>query len=91
MKILSVNKNIPNSDRSVLIQSLKEELHYLRNENLAKTSIIKSLTENYSIPANINSVLFPQNLHREKVQDHKSSPNKSSESLKTDGQMHYFK
>ena len=34
-------ENIPNS--SVLIQSLKEELNYLRNENLTKTSIIKSL------------------------------------------------
>ena len=78
-------KNISNSGSSVLIQSLKEELHYLRNENLAKTSIIKSLTENHCIPANINSVLFPQNLHREKVQDDKSSPNKSSESSKTEG------
>ena len=38
-------ENIPNTNSSVLIQSLKEELHYLRNENLAKTSIIKSLTE----------------------------------------------
>ena len=73
-------ENIPNSDSSVLIQSLKEELHYLRNENLAKTSIIKSLTENHCVPGNINSVLFPQNLHREKVQDHKSSPDKSCES-----------
>ena len=78
-------ENIPNSGSSVLIQSLKEELHYLRNENLAKTSIIKSLTENHCVPANINSVLFPQNLHREKVQDDKSSPNKSSESSKADG------
>ena len=78
-------ENIPNSDSLVLIQSFKEELHYLRNENLAKTSITKSLTENHCIPANINSVLFPQNLHREKVQDDKSSPNKSSESSKTDG------
>ena len=78
-------ENIPNSNSSVLIQSLKEELHYLQNENLAKTSIIKSLTENYCFPANINSVLFQQNLHREKVQDDKSSPNKSSGSSKTHG------
>ena len=78
-------ENIPNSNSSVLILSLKEELHYLRNENLAKTSIIKSLTENHCVPANINSVLFPQNLHREKAQDDKSSPNKSYESPKTDG------
>ena len=35
-------EDIPNSNSSVLIQSLKEELHYLQNENLAKTSIIKS-------------------------------------------------
>ena len=34
-------ENTPNI--SVLIQSLKEELNYLRNENLTKTSIIKSL------------------------------------------------
>ena len=77
-------ENIPNTNSSVLIQPLKEELHYLRNENLTKTSIIKSLTENQCIPANVNSVLFPQNLHREEVQDDKSSPNKSSGSSKTD-------
>ena len=35
--------SIPNS--SDLLQSLKEELSYLRSENLNKTSIIKSLTE----------------------------------------------
>ena len=78
-------ENVSSSSSSVLIRSLKEELHYLRSKNLAETCIIKSLTENHCIPTNINSVLFPQNLHREKVQDDKSSPNKSSESSKTDG------
>ena len=38
------------------------QLYYLRNENLAKTSIIKSLTENHCVLANINSVLIPPNL-----------------------------
>ena len=67
------------SNSSVLIQSLKEELSYLRNENLNKTSIIKSLTEKHCVPANIISVLFPANLHHEKIQGekHKSSTNKS--------------
>ena len=54
-------ENIPNT--SVLIQSLKEELNFLRNENLTKTSIIKSLTENHFVPANINLVVFPPNLY----------------------------
>ena len=78
-------ENIPNS--SVLIQSLKEELNYLRNENLAKTSIIKSLTANQCVPTNINSVVFPPNLHHEKVKDEKrkSSTNKSYDSPKTGG------
>ena len=78
-------ENIPNS--SVLIQSLKEELNYLQNENPNKTSIIKSLTENHCVPANINSVVVPPNLHHEKVQDekHKSSTNKSHDAPKTGG------
>ena len=69
------------------MQSLKDELNYLRNENLAKTSIMKSLTENYCVPANINSVVFPANLHNEKVQNekHKSATNKSCDSPKTNG------
>ena len=54
-------ENIPNT--SVLIQSLKEELNFLRNENLTKTSIIKSLTGNHFVPANINLVVFPPNLY----------------------------
>ena len=71
----------------VLILSLKEELNNLRNEKLTKPSIIKSVTENHCAPANINSVLFPLNLHHEKVQDekHKSSTSKSCDSPKTDG------
>ena len=75
----------PNS--SVLIQSLKEELSYLQNENLNKTSIMKSLTENHCVPTNINSAVFPPNLHHEKGQDekHKSTTNKLYESPKTDG------
>ena len=82
MKTLSVK--IPNS--SDLLQSLKEELSYLRNENLNKTSIIKSLTENHCVPANINSAVFPPNLHYEKAQDekHKSTTNELYESSKTD-------
>ena len=78
--------SIPNS--SDLLQSLKEELGYLRSENLNKTSIIKSVTENHYVPANINSAVFPPNLHHEKVQDekHKSATNKLYESRKTDGE-----
>ena len=78
MNTLSVK--IPNS--SDLLQSLKEELSYLRNENLNKTSIIKSLTENHCVPANINSAVFPANLHYEKAQDekHKSTTNELYES-----------
>ena len=69
-------ESIPNS--SDLLHSLKEELSYLRNENLNKISIIKSFTENHCVPANINSTVFPPNLHHEKVQDeeHKSTTNK---------------
>ena len=64
---------------------LKEELSYLWNDNLNKTSIIKSLTENHCVSANVNSDVFPANLHHEKVQDekHKSTPNKLYESPKT--------
>ena len=48
---------------------------------------MKSLIENHCVPANINSIVFPPNLHHEKVQDekHKSSTNKSWDSQKTDG------
>ena len=73
------------------MQSFKDELNYLRNEDLAKTCIIKSLTEIYCVPANIYSVVFPANLHHENVQvekhkfeKHKSSTNKSCDSPKTD-------
>ena len=34
------------SNHSVVIESLKEELIYLRNENLTKTQTIKTITEN---------------------------------------------
>ena len=46
-----------------------------------------SLTENHCVPTNIISVVFPPNLHPEKGQDekHKSSRNKSCDSLKTNG------
>ena len=57
-------ESIPNS--SDLLQCLQEELSYLRNENLNKTSI-KSLTENHCVPANIISAVFSPNLHHEKV------------------------
>ena len=62
---IKCQESIPNS--SDLLQPLKEELSYIRNDNLNKTSIIKSLTENYCVPANINSAVFPPNLHHEKV------------------------
>ena len=73
-------------NNSVLIQSLNEELSHLRNEHLNNISIIKSLTENHYVPANIISVVFPPNLYHEKVQDekHKSST-KSYDSPKTGG------
>ena len=82
---IKFQESMPNSWD--LLQSLKEELSYLRNENLNKTSIIKSLTENHCVPANINSAVFPPNLHHEKVQHekHKSTGNKLYESPKTDG------
>ena len=66
-------ESIPNS--SDLLQCLQEELSYLRNENLHKTSI-KSLTENHCVPANIISAVFSPNLHHEKVQDEKQIYNK---------------
>ena len=56
------------------------------SKNLTKASIIKSLAENHCVPANINSVAFPPNLHQENVQEekHKPSTNKSCGSPKTD-------
>ena len=82
---IKCQESIPNS--SVLIEFLKEELCYLRNENLNKTSIIKSHTENHCVPANINSAVFPPNLHHEKVQYEKckSATNNLYESPKADG------
>ena len=73
---IKCQESIPNS--SDLLQSLKQELSYLRNENLNKISIIKSLTVNHCVPASINSTVFPPNLNHEKVQDekHKSTTNK---------------
>ena len=65
------------------MQSIKDELNYLQNKNLTKTSIIKSLTENQCFPPNITSTVFPPNLHYKKLQDekHKSSTNKSCDSI----------
>ena len=82
---IKCQESIPNS--LDLLQSLKKELSYFRNENLIKTSIIKSLTENLYVPANINSAVFPPNLHHEKVQHekHKSTANKLHGLPKTDG------
>ena len=73
---IKCQESTPNS--SDLLQSLKQELSYLRNENLNKISIIKSLTVNHCVPASINSTVFPPNLNHEKVQDekHKSTTNK---------------
>ena len=60
-------ENIPNS--SVLIQFLEEKFKYCQNGNLAKTSIIKPLTENHCVPANINSVVLPPNstIHQKQI------------------------
>ena len=66
---IKCQESIPNS--SDLLQSLKKELSYLRNENLIKTSIIKSLTETLYVPANINSAVFSPNLRHKKVQHEK--------------------
>ena len=41
---LQGQKATPNN--SVVTESLKEELIHLRNENLTKTQIIKTITEN---------------------------------------------
>ena len=44
--IEDLQDQITTSNHSVVIESLKEELIYLRNENLTKTQIIKTITEN---------------------------------------------
>ena len=48
---LQGQKALPN--HSVDTESLKEELIYLRNENLAKTKIIKTITENQYLPSTL--------------------------------------
>ena len=58
---LQGQKALPN--HSVDTESLKEELIYLRNENLAKTKIIKTITENQYLP----STLWRQSLSNAKV------------------------
>ena len=46
---LQDQKTTPNY--SVVAESLKEELIYLKNENLTKTQIIKTITENQHLPS----------------------------------------
>ena len=48
---LQGQKATPN--RSVVAESLKEELIYLRNENLTKIQIIKTITENQHLPSTL--------------------------------------
>ena len=42
-------------NHSVVTKSLKEELMYLRNENLTKTQIIKTITENRYLPSTFST------------------------------------
>ena len=46
---LQGQKTTPN--HSVVTESSKEELRYLRNENLTKTQIVKTITENQYLPS----------------------------------------
>ena len=48
---LQGKKSTPN--HSVVEESLKEELIYVRNENLTKTQIIKTITENQHLPSTL--------------------------------------
>ena len=50
---LQGQKATPN--HSVVAESLKEELIYLRNENLIKTQIIKTITENHHLPSTLST------------------------------------
>ena len=50
---LKVEKAIPKY--SVVTESLKEELIYLRNENLNKTQIIKTITKNKYLPSALST------------------------------------
>ena len=48
---LQGQKSTPN--HSVVAESLKEELIYVRNENLTKIQIIKTITENQHLPSTL--------------------------------------
>ena len=50
---LQGQKVTPN--HSVVAESLKEELIYLRNENLTKIQIIKTITENQHLPSTLST------------------------------------
>ena len=50
---LQGQKATPN--HSVVAEFLKEELIYLRNENLTKTQIIKTITENQHLPSTLTT------------------------------------
>ena len=49
LKIYKVKKTTPN--HSVVTEHSKYELRYLRNENLTKPQIIKTITENRYLPS----------------------------------------
>ena len=50
---LQGQKATPN--HSVVAESLKEELIYLRNENLTKTQIMKTVTENRHVASTLST------------------------------------
>ena len=69
---LKVEKAIPKY--SVVTESLKEELIYLRNENLTKTQIIKTITKNKYLPSALSrqsssSTKEPYNTRVEMIYD----------------------
>ena len=57
---LQDQKATPN--HSVVAEFLKEELIYVRNENLTKTQIIKRITENQHLPTSFNLTVENKNL-----------------------------
>ena len=62
---LNVKNEIPNS--SLLVQSLKYDLNYLKNENPTKTSIIKLLTGNYRV----QTAAFPSDANQDQLHERK--------------------
>ena len=52
------NERIPNAD---LLENLKEEIRYLRNDNLNKTEIIKELSGKHFFPSTSSSSISNKN------------------------------